>query len=86
LLYGYQSHPDGKRDPSYSFFMGPKKLLTDKEREFMARQRSAEGLPPETVEKDTPIVPLSEGGDAYPLCTPPDGVKPALHRRDNPIG
>ena len=27
LLYGYESHPDGKRDPSYSFALGP--LKTD---------------------------------------------------------
>jgi hypothetical protein len=83
LLYGYQSHPGGKRDPSYSFFMGPRKLLTDKEKEFQARQKREKGLPPDQDPTDSaPIVLLKEGGDQYPLCTPPDGVKPALERRD----
>jgi len=80
LLYGYQSHPGGVRHPSYSFFMGPKRLLTDKERELQARLRRDEGKAPDPEPAVAAIVPLSEGGGAYPLCTPPDGEKPALDR------
>jgi hypothetical protein len=83
LLYGYQSHPDGKRDPSYSFFMGPKSLLTDKEREFQKQlQNEGKAKPENRPDLPVEIVPLTEGGAHYALATPPDGEAPALARAD----
>jgi hypothetical protein len=83
LLYGYQSHPDGKRDPSYSFFMGPKSLLTDKEREFQKQlQQEGKAKPENRPDLPVEIVPLTEGGAHYALATPPDGEAPALARAD----
>jgi hypothetical protein len=83
LLYGYQSHPDGVRDPSYSFFMGPKRLLTAKERELQAKLRAdGQSGKLETPDPTEPIaiVPLSEGGARFDLITPPDGETIALDR------
>jgi hypothetical protein len=71
LLYGYESHPNGVRDPSYSFTIGPG-ILTKKP----GKERGTAEL--ERIE----LLPAS-GQDAPPLMN--IGEPPALHRRDGPV-
>ena len=81
LLYGYQSHPEGKRDPSYSFCLGPRELLTPAEQKAQAAQQAkAKGLPEPTESAPAEIIPLKDGGDRFPLMKLPDGEQPALER------
>lgn len=68
LLYGYESHPNGRRDPSYSFHLGiMPPIITEEGKAGMT------GKAPIELES-------ADGPDAIPLMNL--GVPPALERRN----
>ena len=77
LLYGYESHPHGKRDPSYSFVMP--KSVADLERKAA---KDAEAPPP-LVPIDAPNVPPLRDIGVPPAL---DKAGPWIQETHEPLG
>ena len=75
LLYGYESHPDGKRDPSYKFSLGPKSA-TEAHLEEKAIREAASSAQTAFAASLTP----SSAPDATPLRD--IGLPPNLEWRE----